>query len=362
MALLLSGIICGAQERIPALDKGTWYPAPAKGISFQRAGYFGFTQQQQLQMRANMARVIEQIHQTPVLNPPRGFSAGAYASLCEYGCEDKKVMTGESGVIFLEYYRSGNNPQAKVDEEGPSLKVYFNSIATIVSNNGLDKDDYFEEPIVTDHIQGFPVYRNLVAITKNKEPLFVPLTKERYLQLAIAAGKKQVEELKKTAANGSPYQQWLKTRDAGMKGFLEGLDMLAKSEPAKAKAAREKYLKEMQRTDSMYKADEAKFLRDQQAMIDKPEAEVRSNQRQLDAYTAEEKGQPMLSRNGRPYMQCNPAFFNKSLPPYAVQLILIDLYKYQQGNTVILSKRHVQLMKDILGTIDLAKLQATLQY
>ncbi len=140
-------------------------------------------------MLGNMAKVIEQIHQTPVLNPPKGFSAGAYASLCEYGCEVKKQITGESGIIFLEFYRTGNNPQVKVEEEGPSLKLFFNNIDIIVSNNGLNKDDYFEEPDVTDHIQGFPVYGNLVAITKNKEPLFVPLTKERYLLLAIAAAK-----------------------------------------------------------------------------------------------------------------------------------------------------------------------------
>ncbi|WP_315814960.1 hypothetical protein [Paraflavitalea speifideaquila] len=65
--------------------------------------------------------------------------------------------------------------------------------------------------------------------------------------------------MKKSSAEGSPYQQWLKTKDAGMKGALEGFDMLAKSEPAKAKTAKEKYLKEMQKIDSMYKADEASF-------------------------------------------------------------------------------------------------------
>ncbi len=69
----------------------------------------------------------------------------------------------------------------------------------------------------------------------------------------------------------------------------------------------------------------------------------------------------MLARSGRPYMQCNSNFFNKALPPYAVQLVLIDLYKYPRNKSVVLSKRDHDLMKEILETLDLSKVQAVLQ-
>lgn len=361
--LLITGQLSIAQERVPALDKAAWFPAPAKDLSFQRAGYWGFSQQQQLQMRANMARVMEQIHQTPVLNPPRGFSAGTYASLCEDGCSGK-LIAGESGVIFLEYYRKGNNPKVLVDEEGPSIKVYFNNIGKIVDLIGTDENAYFEEPYITDTVQGFPVYRNsLVAITKSKEPLFVPLSQERYLLIEIEREKKLVEDLKKTAAQGSPYQQWIKNKEANIKAMMEGLDMLAKTDPAKAKAEREKFLRGMQQQDSIAKADEAKFLRDQQGMIDKATTAVKEKQQQLASYTAEQKIMPMLAYSGRPYMQCNPAFFNTKLAPYAIQLILVDLFKYHSGNGVVstLSKRDKQLFQEIRDTIDLRKLLAVLQ-
>ncbi|WP_276483661.1 hypothetical protein [Paraflavitalea pollutisoli] len=363
---LLFAVITSAPagaQRIHATDKTAWNPAPTKGYSLQRAAYFGFTPPQQALMRANMAKVMEQLHQTPVLHPPRGYAANLYATLCEYDCEGSKLLTGESTIVFLQYTRKPNSTVVERAPEGPSLHVWFNSISRIVSNIGLEKDAFFEEPYVTDTRQGFSVYGPFVAITRGAEPLFVPITREQYLKAEIKQAKERVEGIRKTAAEGSPYQQWLKTKEEAIKGALEGFAWAAKIDPAKAKADKEKFLKGMQQQESMYKASEAGYLKEQQGMIDKATNEWNHLQEELASLTPTQKAAPVTGPGGRTYVQANPRYFNTSLPASSVQLLVIDLYKYGQGHHLYntFSDADKYLFSTLQETVDLKALQALLQ-
>ncbi|MDF2191439.1 hypothetical protein [Paraflavitalea sp. CAU 1676] len=342
-------------------EKFSWNPAPMKGISFSRAAYFGFNQQQQLQMRANMASVVELIHQLPVLNPPRGYEVDIFATLCEHNCDGGKVITAESSLIFQEYFRRGNSTVVERDAEGPSLNIHYNSIGRIVSRITVGKDEYFEEPYLTRQEQGFPVYGNLVVITKRKEPLFIPLPKERYFQIEIAAAQKRADEVKKSFREGSPYQQWLKSKDKNIEAAMKGFEWAAKEDPVKAKANKEKFLQGIRQQDSMYKACEIQSLRDQQQMVDKFDADVKKLQQELAGLSVQEKVEPMIGPNSRQYMQINPGFFDPKLPPSALQILVIDLFKYEPAKEYMFSVADKKLFADIQATLDLVKLQSLLQ-
>lgn len=344
-----------------APDKYGWNPAPMKGISFSRAAYFGFSQQQQLQMRANMARVVEVVHQLPVLNPPRGYDVDVFATLCDHHCDGGKMITGESTLIFLEYFRRGNSTVVERDAEGPSLNIHYNSIGRIVSRITVGKDEYFEEPYVTRREQGFPVYGDKVVITKRSEPLFIPLPKERYLQIEIAAAQKRADEVRKNAQEATPYQQWLKNKDKNMAGAMKGFEWAAKEDPVKAKANKEKYLQGIRQQDSLYKASEAQYLLDRQQMVDKFDADVRKLQVELAGLSMEQRRETMLSRRGRPYVLTNPNFFDPKLPASALQLMVMDLFKYEPAKENVFSAADKKLFTEIQSSLDLVKLQSVLQ-
>lgn len=72
-----------AQSRQHALNKWEWYPATEKSVFYRTGEWYGFAKPQQQKMYANMAKIIELIHQTPRINPPKGFEAGVYAAICE---------------------------------------------------------------------------------------------------------------------------------------------------------------------------------------------------------------------------------------------------------------------------------------
>jgi hypothetical protein len=332
-----------------------------KGISFSRAAYFGFNQQQQLQMRANMASVVELIHQLPVLNPPRGYEVDVFATLCEHHCDGGKMITGESTLIFLEYFRRGNSTVVERDAEGPSLNIHYNSIGRIVSRITVGKDEYFEEPYLTRYEQGFPVYGDKVVVTKRKGPLFIPLPKERYFQIEIAAAQKRADEITKHAKEPTPYQQWLKNKDENIAAAMRGFEWAAKEDPVKAKANKEKFLQGIRQQDSIYKASEVQYLRDRQQMVDKFDADVKKLKQQLAGLSVQEKVEPMMGPNSRQYMQINPNFFDTKLPSSALQLLVIDLFKYEPAKEHLFSAADKKLFTEIQATLDLAKLQAVLQ-
>lgn len=275
-----------ARQHELAAEKGDWRPAPTQNINFNKAGYWGFPKQLQLDMRANMAKVMEVIHQTPMLYPPKGYSVGTYAVLCEYGCEGKKVIAGESGAIFLEYSRVSSSAPVKTDQEGPSLNVHFNHIGRLLSNKGVDPEAVFDEPEIDGYTQGFPIYGKFVVITKRKEPLFIPITREHKLKLDIAEAK-----------------EW------------ERADQLAKLE------------------------------------------------KELAALTPEQKKETVIGYNKRTLVRVNPNFYDPKLPASAVQLVLIDLYKYQKGTRLYdqtFCDHEKALVNGIRETLDLLKIQSVL--
>jgi len=354
-----AGLRQAAAQRVFAADKTSWNPAPLKGLSFSRAGFYGFTQQQQLQIRASMAKIMELIHQTPVLNPPKGFCAIVFADLCENNCDSaSRRIAGESTIVFLEYFRMGSNSKLEKEPEGLSLHVHFNSLGSLFDTH---KDAYFEEPTVARYEQGFPVYGRDVVITKRKGPLFVPLSRERYLQIEIARARKIAEDVRSKAKEGSPYQQWLKNKDGAIKSANDVFEILAKTDPVKAKVTREKMLAGIRQSDSMYKADEAKFLQDQQKMIDKFDGNVTKLQQELAGLSPEEKKAPVTGYGGRSYVQVNSDLFDRSLPPTALQLLVIDLYKNSTNRTTAGTNESILLFKEIIKTLDLVKLQSALQ-
>lgn len=353
-----------ARQTELARDTGEFLLPPAKNYSYENAAYYGYSRQVQNDMRTGMFKVLEAIHQTPILNPPRGWAIGSSAALTGSGPDGRRRLIGSSGIIFKGYYRDLTTRKVTRDVEGPSLNLYFNNIDVIIHQNELEEGAYFEEPLIARYVQGFPVYNKFVVITRNKAPLFVPASREHVLLSEIAIAKSRVEEEKKLIAEGSPYQQWLKTKREVVEGAMQGYELLAQSEPAKAKAEKEKFLKGMQQQDSAMKADEAKYLEERGAGLKKWQEELKGLQDKLAGMSLQEKQTQAVGVVSKmPLVRINRAFFNPKLPMSAIQLVVIDLYKYVPGMVIyeqLLDKEKKALFKYLQDNLDLIKIQAAL--
>lgn len=347
-----------------ATSKGAWHPAPVQKLSYRKGTYYGYPLAQQKAMYANMARFMELIHQTSFLNPTRGYEIGVYASQCIGGCNRGGAISGESGFIIREYFTRGSTGKIELAGEGPALRVYFNDIATLVSRIAINDEEYFEEPQVIDDLQGFPVYTGgFVALTKSKKPLFTPVSVGRTLEISIAQKRRNVLETKKSFEKGSPYQLWLANKSATVKGFHEGLAYLAKSDPEKAKIAKLKFTRDLEKTDSTMKAQEEGILKDQQKMIERFEEDLLKEEQKLASLSIADREAPALSQNRRRMVVPNKEFYDPKLPVSAVQIVLIDFFRPRWGD----AKRNsdaslaVQAIHQLSKEVNLKHFLSTLQ-
>lgn len=349
----------GAQERQPVTEKWAWRPATGNTVFYTRGESYGFSKAQQKLMYAEIARVIEIFHQVPALNPPKGYDIGIFTSICTDGCGHPKIMSGNAGINAHLYFTGDKGKTMERDAEGPSINIFFNDSYRLFGNAPANRDKFYKEPMIIDSLRGYPVYEGgLVVISKSKIAIFAAVTKEMFLLSEIKRKKVELEDMKKKFAGGSMYRQWLKNKEANTKAFLEGLSYLAKTDPAKAKAEKEKFLKSLQQQDSTLKAAEAETLKDQQQMVNKWEADIKKDETRLNSMSGSERKSAAYTEDGRRYVIPNPAFFNSAAPSHAIQLLIINFNEKVQLS--LKDDTYGQLFRAIKKTLDLDRLRAVL--
>lgn len=318
-----------AQTRKLALHKWYWHPANEKTVRYQKGEWNGFTKPQQQKMYDNMAKIIELIHQTPCINPPKGFEVGVWANICENGCIKGKIMSGSSGILFRGFFTTNNDSAIERHAEGPSIRIHFNDITRLLSRLPAGAEAYYEEPAVIGSLRGFPVYAvtNFVAITKRKEPLFTPVTKEELLKIEISDKEKNLEKIK-----------------ADFKKTNNEWEPLLLNMPAK---------------DSALKKEILKNIADQKPLVEKFEKELAASKAKLANLSASERKEPALNYYGEKKLVLpNKNFFDPSLPAHAIQLVVIDF------NESVLNEQpnaYTDLFKQVKETVNMDKILSVLE-
>lgn len=330
-------------------SKAYWFPATPKTVYFNTGLANGFPKTQQQLMYANMAAVMEIVHQQPVLNPPRGFSVAVGATICAEGCAHSGVISAQSGLLCHAWRRKGTKTER--DAEGPGMNFFFNDIYRIFGHHTANERTFYPTPTLMDPFKGFPVYNNKVVLTKINKPLFVPVTNERWFQETILQKKEALDGVQKEYNKGSMYQQWLKDKDANTNAFLDGLKYLAQTDPAKAKREKEKFLKDLKVQDSTMKANEQASHGGLLKMITQYKTEIAALETKFNAMNATERKAP--SPEAKNMVVPNPDFFNKKLASSDLQLIVID---YNEGTMSQVKDVYGPLFAAIKETMDLKKI------
>lgn len=334
-------------------EKGEYLPMP-RNLRSVPALNAGFSAAQLKTMNDNMAAFMELMHKTPCLNPPRGFEVGTYAGICSDGsCHKSKVMAGTAGYIIREWTTTKDNPVPERAVEGPSINVYFNDITSVLMRGVFDRTG-FAEPEIRKTIAGCPVLEGgFVVITKSKKPLFKYVSNETVLLAYIKDEETAIDNAVKTFTKGSAYQQWLRDKPATLKAVKEGLDILAQTNPADAKAKWEKIQADYAKMEEEMKQREAGELAENKKFVASLEARLQNYKKKLADMLPEERKAPARHSNGKKLVQANPDFFDTTRKATDLQLVIIDLFRYELDERL----PH-QLIREIRETLDIAALAA----
>lgn len=251
----------------------------------------------QQQVLAKMHRVRDLLLATPALSNLRGYDWETFDSLKNDHRADFPVV-GRVGYIPFPYAEIRGKVASSA--EGPPFFVHFNDPEIVLGQNGynVDRDAGFTvAPRIVAELDGWPVYdEQFVAITKDRRPLFVPVSEAQYLGVVIANARRELIEMKKRFAEtpedpaaSTPRQQFLKPfelRLVALEAELAGLPESERAAPARFKDG---------------KAERASGL----------------------AST----GEPST----RPISMLNPKVFDPSKPKGSIQLIVLGTTRYLPG-------------------------------
>lgn len=332
--------------------KGSYLPMPRNIKSFVAVNC-GFNAAQIKTFNENIYAFMELMGKTPCIHPPRGYEVGTYGGICGDGaCDGSKVMAGTGGYIIREWTTTSKNPVPERAEEGPSINVIFNDIRPLIQRRSADKTGY-SEPAVVNTIAGCAVYENgFVVITKIKKPLFNYVTNETVLRRKIQDEEDAIRNAKETFAKGSAYQQWLANKESTLKAVKEGMDIIAQTNPAEAKAKWEKAKEGYEKMEQDLKNQEAKQLEDNKKYLAAFEKRLADYKAQLAAMPPAERTAHHVY-NGRKLVIPNPDFFDTTRKATDLQLVIIDLFRYDLDNRLT----H-QLIAKFRKELDIAALAA----
>jgi hypothetical protein len=340
-------------ERTLYRQKGQYLPMP-RDLKSYPAVHAGFSAAQIKVFNDNMAAFMELMHKTPCINPPKGFEVGTYGGICLDGsCHQSKVLAGSAGYIIREWTTTKDNPVPERAAEGPSINVLFNDSRSMLKRGVYDRTG-FAEPLVVKTIAGCPVLEGgFVVITKIKKPLFKYISNETVLLAYIKDEEDAIENAKKNFSKGSAYQQWLRDKPATMKAVKEGMDILAKTNPADAKAKWEKIQADYAKMEEEMKQREAGELAENKKFIAAFETRLLDYKKKLANMPPEERKAPARHANGKKLVEPNPDFFDITRKSTDLQLVIIDLFRYDLDERL----PH-QLIREIRETLDIAALAA----
>lgn len=331
-------------------------------------------------LRGNLQEITRLITSAPALTPPKGFEArfwGTAGSRDRYDiCSGKKCPSSRpNGVLSLMI--------GSYTEMNGKVKAAFNKTATMdigVNNLGhvfahlpvLYKDSdglLLPEPQRDGERQGIPAYLNnghaIAVLFRNNDPLWLPVSRERYLTAAIASLGTKLGQSQETAKKGG------RTSAAET---VTGKHILLEEGRTWIDPATEKEWVESSRTIISDMGESAEILGERLRKLQEELASLTPEQRLQQAridMTAPAEGKPpellpIDSSSGVGVVTPNFAFFNRKLPADSVQLITLQ-WKFD-GTPVfdpdkagISENLHNSKLLDIYRSVEWRKLADRLQ-
>lgn len=342
----------------------------------------------QKKLKGSLQELTRLITSTPVMNPPKGFEARFWGAMSARDRYD--ICTGRScppsrptaflSLMIGRYVDKGGKAKAAFNTPA-TMDASINNLGQVFSHLTVlhkDAEGYLlPEPAAAGERAGIKTYLNkgraVMVVADNSRPLWLPVSRERYLKAEMAAIARELglpteppaeKQPKKTGKGKNPSKTEAAKTQRGGKYLLidEGRIWV---DPADEKAWVEK-----SRSLTSRIKDEEDALKEQlqnlQTELDGLTPEQRSMPARVNVPVTAE-GVPVLlppdSSAGVAVVTPNFSYFNPKLPLDALQLVVVQ-WKFD-GNTAydpdesdITGSRHNRALLDIYKTVDWNRLRA----
>lgn len=271
---------------------------------------FGLKPAEAAAFQANLRRLRDLLMAQPIFHPPIGFDADGYIR-ADHGGQVVKTapVRGYGYVIYYPYLLSSKTKQPfRIDASSWQMVIHFNNPVGYLQRDGK----LFHEPKQVGQLYGFPVYRGpdyeFIVLSSSGKPLWIPLTREEYMQLSIREIEKELAEFKKeqsevdpeALARLSPQDRATVEKALGDNGGISIIKQRLKHhQEALARMSPQERAMQAQNGNP----GEGDYLGPQLAPVGKEGI-------------------------GRPYVKANPNWFDPSRPRSDLQLIIIGFDYY----------------------------------
>jgi len=367
--LLFSAVNLPAEEMPPLSEKqGKWSFSMSDDIK-------GVRTENLRKLRGSLQDISRIITASVVMNPPKGFEArfwGSVSAKDRYDtCSGKKCPPSRPTALLALML-------GRYEEKNGKVRAAFNTPSTMdISVNNLghlfahlpvfykDAEGYLlPEPQLDGERAGMRTYSNnghaLAVLTRNDQPLWRPVSRERYLLAAISATSEALQSSEK-----SNKKQLTEV------SVISGKPVLIEESRTWIDPAEEKQWVEKSRTLTFGLNDSAEVLQQRllklQAELDAMPPDQRALQAKVTIATADGGELPSLlppdSSSGTAVVTPDFSYFSPKLPAEAIQLLIVQwkfdgnpLYDPQKSG--ISGTLNNQKLLEIYATMDWQKLRA----
>jgi hypothetical protein len=373
-ALLFTALNASAEETPPLSEKeGKW----TFSMSDSGADLKSVSKDKQKKIRGSLQDIARIVTSTPAMSPPKGFEArfwGSVSARDRYdACTGKKCPPSRPATVLAMML-------GRYEESNGKVRAAFNTPSTMdISTNNLghifaqlpvlykDAEGYLlPEPQVDGERAGMRTYSNkghaIAVITRNDKPLWLPVSRERYLKAAIAAASQGAGQAPEPARKGR--------KKMVEENVPAGKPMLIEEVRTWIDPAEEKKWLESSRSLAFDLKEPVEVVNERfqklQAELEAMPSEQRTLQARVDIATADD-GQPSLlpfdSNSGVAVVTPDFRYFNPKLPAEAIQLIVVQ-WKFDgnltfdpQKSGITETLNNLKLL-EIYKTMDWEKLRA----
>jgi len=356
-------------------------------------------------MEANLQQFVAIVLRDPALRPPVGFNlrtgTQAYAPPLPVS-RNAPLAYSMTGLFYWYTYMPAYRKIRPLDVAMQAFYVWANDISTVfnklerwqLDERGLT---YLEPPEIRK-VAGFPQYgTGFVVLKRNPRPIWVPVSREWALQRELAQRRKNLESLDESANDAGAYdpaailEKWLAERPERRREMEESYKEMKQSNPGYAEKIRanffdtEKRVEESMRdTAKRQKAAPPRQNARLAAERSTEERCIRHLEGELARLSPAERAAPAYislsipnMKKSSPERDCsyivdadfpdarrlvteNPDYYDQTLSPSAIQVILVDFSNFEGSVRVYPPWRHAAYER-IRDGLDYSALAAMLQ-
>lgn len=372
-SLLFPVLNLSAEETIPLAEKeGKWSFSMSDDIK-------GVSKERLKKQKSSLLEISRIITELPVMSPPKGFEARFWGSVTEKdrydACTGKKCPPSRPAAtlaVMLGRYEESNGKVRAAFNTPSTMDISTNNMGHLFAHLPVlfrDAEGYLlPEPALDGERAGMRTYSNrghaISVMTRNDKPLWLPVSRERYMKAAIAAAAKDAGEIPKPVKKG-------KKKQSAAVSIISGKPVLIEESRSWIDPAEEKKWVESSRSLSFEMKEPVEVLKERlqklQAELDAMSPEQRAMPAKVEIVTDAGVDIPSLlppeSSSGVAVVTPDFRYFNPKLPPEAIQLIVVQwkfagnpLYDPQKSG--ITESLNNQKLLEIYKSMDWQKLRA----